>query len=143
MEATVPPTVSKQGAWATSKSPKGHDMKIHEIALNKAISILQSLNCQFAIIDAQGNKHGKLLIAESKPAKLRKMRLPFREVTNFCAEHLTNLQVGAVAQLPIKKYGSKNVQSWSSSFMQKTYGKGSYTSHINRETEVVEILRIF
>jgi hypothetical protein len=120
---------------------KGHNMKIHEIALNKAINILQSLNCEFAIIDAQGNKHGNLLITEQTKTRGKNI-YPYREAVNFCGQYLCHLQIGQVAQLPYEKYGANKVQSWVGSYMHRAYGKESYSTHINKETNFVEVLRI-
>lgn len=115
-------------------------MKIHDIALNKAISILNSLGCQFAIIDSDGNQHGDLVIATERQRS--SSQYPRGEPTKFVSGYLSTIKTGQVVEIPFEKYGGMKLQSWVSSYMYRTFGRDSYTSHINENTGFLEVLKI-
>lgn len=115
-------------------------MKIHDIALNKAIAILNSLGCQFAIIDADGNQHGDLTVVIERQRSIS--LYPRGEPTKFVSGYLSTIKTGQVVEIPFEKYGREKLQSWISSYMYRTFGRDSYTSHINDATGFIEVLKI-
>lgn len=109
--------------------------------MHKAISILNSLDCKYAIIDSNGVKRGDLIIAQSKPK--RKINLyPMGEFSNYVKPFLGVLKTGQVAQIPFDKYVPEKVQSAACNWMRVNIGKDSYATHINKESKCIEVLRI-
>ena len=117
-------------------------MKIQEITLQKAIMLLKSLNCQYAIIDANGVTHGDLPIAESNSKTRQKSLYGHGELAAYVKAYLENLQLGQVAEIPCGKYPLVTIQVSACNWMRTHAGSDSYTSHMNRETQCVEVLRI-
>jgi hypothetical protein len=115
-------------------------MKIQKIAFQKAVDILDSLNCQYAIIDADGKTHGTLLV-EKKPKRQASI-YPQGEMSNYVKPYLETLKVGGVAELPIDKYTSEKLQAAACNWMRMNVGKDTFTTHVNKETKRVEVLRI-
>ena len=115
-------------------------MKIQDIALNKAITILNSLNCQFAVIDNNGNHFGTLKISTERLRAISKY--PRGEATKFVSGYLASIKTGDVVEIPLKKYGGNKLQSWVSAYMCRTFGPESATSHINSDTGYLEVLKI-
>ena len=115
-------------------------MQVQKIALNKAISILDSLSCVYAIIDANGNQFGLLKVEQPKTKSAR--LYPYGEPTNYSKKYLEHIKVGQVVEVPFDKYTSEKLQSYICNYLSKHIGTGNYTSHINKETNCVEVLRI-
>jgi hypothetical protein len=117
-------------------------MKIQEITLQKAITLLKSLNCRYAIIDANGVTHGELPIAESNFKTRSKSLYGHGELTNYVKVYLQNLQLGQIAEIPCLQYPPPTLQTRACNWMRTHVGSDTYTTHANKETNCVEVLRI-
>lgn len=114
--------------------------EVQKAALEKAIVWLKAAGCTFAIIDADGEKHGDLDVAEKK--RRRALEHAYGELTTYITPHLSKIKPGEVVEIPLGKYTRKNVQSSCSSWMCRTFGNGSHTTAYNPKTKNVEILRV-
>lgn len=114
--------------------------QIQEQALKRAIAMLEGMKCAYAIIDPLGNKHGLLEVKE--PAVRGARKHPHGERSTYARSFISSMQIGDVVSVPFGKYDAFDVQSSSTSAAHKLWGRGSVTTTINREKQVVEIMRI-
>lgn len=114
--------------------------EVQRIALEKSITWLKAAGCTFAIIDADGNKHGELDITEKK--KRRPTEHPYGELSSYVGPFLKDIKPGEVVEVPLGKYTRKVAQSSCSAWMCRHFGNGSHTTSYNPKTKHVEILRI-
>jgi len=115
--------------------------QIQEVALKRAIALLEGMKCSYAIIDPIGIKHG--LLAVKEPVVRSGVRKhPHGERSTYVRTHLNPMMVGDVVNIPFGKYDALDVQSSSTSAAHKLWGKGSVTTTINRTNQVVELMRI-
>lgn len=115
--------------------------KIIEQTISKAIKMLEACDCQFAIIDKDGNEYGELEVVVQK--KRSANLFPYGELKNYIKQHIDNLQPGDVVSIPALHYGLGPIQSSASSTACVMFGNGSCTTTRNREKNTVEILRVF
>ncbi len=114
--------------------------EVQKSALDKAIVWLKAAGCTFAIIDADGNKHGELEVTEKK--KKRASLYPHGELAGYVAPFLKNIKAGEVVDVPLGKYDRKTIMSTCSSWMCRFFGNGTHTAAFNKEKNVVEVLRV-
>jgi hypothetical protein len=117
-------------------------MKIQEITLQKAITLLKSLNCQYAIIDANGITHGDLPVAGNNFKTRSKSLFAHGELANYVKNYLKNLSLGQVVEIPCEQYPIVAIQTSACNWMRTHVGSDTYTTHANKETNCVEVLRI-
>ena len=115
--------------------------KIHDLALKRAISILEGLRLPYAIIDALNKKHGSLEI-KGPDAIVKINKYPRGERSTYCRTFLEKMSVGDVIAIQAGKYDVVSVQATSISAANRMWSAGSITTTIDREKHVVEILRI-
>ncbi|MFZ4599609.1 MAG: hypothetical protein ACOYNN_13275 [Terrimicrobiaceae bacterium] len=114
---------------------------IQEVALKRAIAMLEGMKCSYAIIDPMGNKHGLLDVKEpTVRSGIRKH--PHGERANYVRTYTSAMAIGSVVEVPFGKYDALDIQSSSTSAAHKMWGKGSVTTTINRPRGVLEIMRI-
>jgi hypothetical protein len=115
--------------------------QIQEMALKRAIAMLEGMKCSYAIIDPIGNKHGLLAVKEPiVRSSLRKF--PHGERSAYVRAYLNPMRVTDVIDIPFSKYDALDVQASATSAAHKLWNKGSVTTTINRPKQVVEIMRI-
>jgi hypothetical protein len=114
---------------------------VQKSALDKAIIWLKAAGCTFAIIDADGNKHGELDVKEKKTRK-RTSPYPYGELAAYVSTYLKDLKVGEVGEVPLGKYDRQSIQSSCSSWMCRVFGNGSHTTALDPKRKVIEVLRI-
>lgn len=112
--------------------------KVQQVALERAITMLKSLNCAFEVQDPDGQvyKHGEKVKAK------RAWSDTGREVGLVVRESLGNIKVGEVKKVPIGNLPVNTVQSRCSTHMCNRFGSGSSVTSINREEGVIEVLRL-
>jgi len=115
--------------------------QIQEITFKRAIALLESMKCVYAIIDPIGNKHGTLEVKEEKVKPKRKF--PHGERSTYIRKYMKDMMVGNVIEIPFDKYGGPDIQTSVGSTSNRIWGKGSVTSTINRTGSVVEVMRIY
>jgi hypothetical protein len=104
-------------------------LEILQRDLTKAIRLLESMDFQFAIIDADGNVHGTLKVAELKQ-KRRKGLYEKGELSNYIAPRIKNLNEKEFTLLPYDKFERNIFQRAACSIANKMYGKGNFTTHM-------------
>jgi len=115
--------------------------QIQEVALKRAIAMLEGMKCSYAIIDPLGNKHGLLAVKEPV-TRSGSRKYPHGERSTYVRTYLNPVMVGDVVDVPFGKYDALDVQASSTSAAHKMWGRGSVTTTINRTKQVVELMRI-
>ena len=114
---------------------------IQELALKRAIAMLEGMKCSYAIIDPLGNKHGLLAVKEPT-VRSGVRKYPHGERSTYVRFYLAPMMIGDVVNIPFGKYDALDVQSSSTSAAHKMWGKGSVTTTINRPKQLIELMRI-
>ncbi len=113
--------------------------EIKVITMKRAFALLDACQCSYAVIDPDGNKHGNLELAAA-PSKRRSCEFPFGSIMTHIRQHLPEMNIGDVVQIPAGEYGAARVRATAVSFLCKKDGKNAYTSTITGG--MVEIMRI-
>ena len=115
-------------------------LEIQKKTLQKAIDLLDTLGCSYAIIDLDGNQLGKLEI--SQPKKKSSLRFARGEIKRYLERYLINLKVGEVVSIPYDKFGPNTVQASTAAWFHHRFGGGCQTSTLNHNNSCVEVLRL-
>jgi len=113
--------------------------ELQKLGLQRTITFLDSIKCQYKLIDVEGNVHTNI------PEDVLKKRSPskygHKELSNYIRPYIERLKIGDVVLIPFGAFDASSIQSSATSLTGMTYGKGSYTSH---KTETgLEIMRLF
>ena len=117
--------------------------QVETIALQRALVLLNSINVQYAIIDSDGQKYGTLELATPKVRQRAESEFPVGELRTYIRPFVENLEIGGMVDLPASKFKIEKVQSGVGSWFNQKNGKGSAITSINRDKNVVEVLRVF
>jgi hypothetical protein len=120
----------------------------HKILKSAVIGLLQLQGkglVQFKVIYG-GNEWGTLEVVKEKPVD-KKPRyyqqgdVPYGFMKDYVLKYLTPLQPNEVVEIPYPPHDSETVRSNAGAYASKMWGKGTYTSTVNRAKQVVEIYR--
>ena len=112
---------------------------VKQATLTKAINFLNAVGAKYAIIDADGNKHGDLEVVEAKTAP---RKYPHAEMSTYVGKHLANMSITDVVEIPFDKYEGSEVRSAAVSWGCYHWGNGAITTSTNKDKKVVEVLRV-
>ena len=115
--------------------------QVQKITFNRAIVLLDSMKCIYAIMDPLGNKHGTLPIGGIKSIK-RIPKHPHGQRSAYVRKYIDGMKVGDVVQIPFDKFGGSDIQATIASTAWRHWGKGSITSTIIQVNQIVEVMRI-
>ena len=115
--------------------------QIQGVVLKRVIAMLEGLKCPYAIIDPLGSKHG-LLEVKMPVVRTKNPKYPHGERSKYCRKFLEKMAIGDVAVIPVGKYDVISIQAASISCANRIWESGSVTTTLNREKQLVEILRI-
>lgn len=118
-------------------------MEVQKLALHRAMAMLTAAKCQFAIVDAEGNKYGGLQVA----APPQRTRGPFPRgtlVAHFLP-HIKDMKPGDAACVPYgicaaEKSHRDALQKAIASHCSGAWGNKTYITHMNDAG--VEVLRV-
>jgi len=108
----------------------------------KAVELLKASGAQFKVISPNGDEFGELEVTAEKKKTFRFTR---GELAAFYKPALESLKVGEVATIKNpdpSKYDIEDFRSSACSWISKHWGLESHTSTIDRNFDVLEILRI-
>lgn len=117
-------------------------LDIQKKTLQKAIDLLDTLGCSYAIIDLDGNHYGTLQVNQPKLSKKAPLRFERGEIRRYLEQYLLTLKVGEVVAIPFGKFGGGTVQSSTAAWFHHRFGSGCQTSTMNHKTNCVEVLRL-
>ena len=114
--------------------------QIKQTTLKKANALLNAVGAQYAIIDADGEKHGTLEVTEKR--KSRKRLYKHGELTAYCVSNFKELSIGDVFVFPIGSYPIQDMQRTLSSWLCKQYGNSTHTTCMSEDRQSIEVLRV-
>ncbi|MGA1240846.1 MAG: hypothetical protein ACO3XZ_08965 [Ilumatobacteraceae bacterium] len=106
-------------------------------ALSNMLKGLQTLGCNFIVVDSDGKKHEHGGVAERR-AKNKNVGL-----TKYYGPFVRDLNPGESVEIPVGEYSLDQIQSGVSSILSKAWGNGSYITARNADKNIVEVLRVF
>jgi hypothetical protein len=112
--------------------------------LTKAERLLLSVGVKYQIRYPDGTLHGNMPQTPEQPNRKRRKRshYPLGHLTKHILNHMKiDTPVGVVMSIPVSVYGFDAIQSCASSLAGVHWGKGSYTSYRNKQSQSIEILR--
>ena len=116
--------------------------EIYEKVLNVAMRNLRQIGCAFKIMDADGQLY-EYDIDRLNVKQRSSNRYEYGAVRATYLDLIKELQAGEVATIPFNEdIPPSLVQSGACAWMSENWGAGTYTTHVNREKEVIEILRL-
>lgn len=118
-------------------------MEVQKIAIDRAIALLSAAKCQFAIIDAAGNRHGTLEIAS--PALRSRGAFPRGTLVAHFLPHIEHMKPGDAYVVPYGAFAAEkshreSLQKAISSHCSAAWGNKTYITHMNEKG--VEVLRV-
>lgn len=116
-------------------------LEIQKKTLQKAVDLLDTLGCSYAIVDVDGNKFGTLEVNYKQKGKKAPSRFEHGEQRKYVESFVKNMKVGDVVAVPWGKFG-KSLQGSVGSWFCKHHGIGSQTSTLNNSNQTIEVLRL-
>lgn len=116
-------------------------MDIKELAISRAIAMLNAADAKYKIVMPDGREFGEL---EVKPPRIRKRsyRYPPGEMSAYWRPLVKDFEVGTVLSIPFGKFDGVHLRGTMSGYFTTTYGKGAVMTSINHETKTIECLRV-
>lgn len=124
---------------------KTEDIEIYQKVIAVATRNLRQIGCAFKIVDADGNtfEHDVNRVIEPAKAKRQNNKYNYGQVRKTYMPFIKDLQPGDVALVPFDTVVAPiATQSGACAWMSENWGVGTYTTHMNRDKNVVEILRL-
>lgn len=118
-------------------------MDVKNVALNKALGLLNALGLKYKVIDIDGNEYGELkVMPEPSSKRIRRLPYPRGHLAAYAKQYVnTNLNVGDVAFIPMSNiFDTKDVAHAAGKLMYQYFGMGSYVTEIGDSG--VEVLRV-
>jgi hypothetical protein len=135
-------TTPTTNAIATlSEAPAPGNVKT--MALNRAMALLRAAGATFAIIDADGTKHGELELAPPPKVSLRTQVVPRGSMMAVYKAPLDALPVGEMTVIPYGAFDNdrdrESLRGSVASYCTRLWGKQTYMTHCN--SVGIEVLR--
>jgi hypothetical protein len=118
-------------------------MEVQKLALHRAIAMLTAAKCQFAVIDAEGNKYGALEVAA--PPQRTRGAFPRGTLVAHFQPHIKDMKPGDAVCVPYgmcadEKPHRDALQKAIASHLSAAWGRKTYITHMNDKG--VEVLRV-
>lgn len=111
-------------------------MSIKQIAVQKAIAMLQAANAQYSIVDEEGKEYTNIV------NKRRKTEHPFGSVREHYKPYIQDMEPGDLVEVPNGNFPLESIQSGIVSWFCTTHGSGSCMTALNRSKNVIEVIRL-
>ena len=115
--------------------------ELEQKALNRLLDGLRNIGCSYVVIDKDGADyvHGKAL--NSKLKKGSKYG-PYGTLREYYGPWIKDLAPGDTVEIPAKHFELEDLQSGVCSKAITDWGPGSCMTSMNREKNVLEVLRV-
>jgi hypothetical protein len=110
-----------------------------QIAVARAVDLLVAAGAAYEV-HFEGVVYGKL--PESVKTGKRKFKYKRGELTRYVLPFIEKLECGAVVNIPADKFDLLVLQGAATSHAAHKWGAGNYVSHMRREDNHLELLRI-
>lgn len=120
-------------------------IELQQMALAKALAMLKGAGAQYIVRMPDGAEHilGDLKLAPPEPEvkpRVRKPRVPLGTYSAIYEPHLKDLEIGAVALVPVEGVDGRALQSACTGWCNSRWGVGACMSH--RTDSHIEIMRV-
>lgn len=116
-------------------------MSVENIAVSRAVALLNAAKVQYKIITDDGAEYGSLKVVIPKMGK-RVYTRPRGEMRDYYLPHVQHLQSGGSAKIPFGQYEPEDIRGPLTAWCTAHWGNGSYITSVNRAEQCVEILRV-
>lgn len=99
-----------------------HQNSLFDIAINRAIKVLENTGCQYVVITPDGTRIGELGKGKKAKSEYRK-----GDILNHVLPHIKDTKAGEMAFIPLGTFNPRSVASSLSSWCSRNWGLGSYT----------------
>lgn len=113
-------------------------MTIKQDAVKKALALLKAANAMYRIIEEDGSEYTN--IVEKK--KTRTYQYPKGALTSYLRPHVENMEMGELIEIPVGEFNLHSLQSAVTGWFCNNKGNGSCMSSVNKDKNVVEVIRI-
>jgi hypothetical protein len=107
------------------------------MAIQSAIKMLDARGCMYKVIDPNGGTYSNMPEKEEK-----KRSSPVQSFKEYVNPFLDNLQVNGFIAIPFDKYDGSELQANLCARANTRWGPKSVMTSVNREQQVVEIIRL-
>jgi hypothetical protein len=146
-------TPTRTGRVGKKLSAANKSMDLIQRTIEESAEILRNLGCEYIIVTRDGRalEHGELparLRQQAAPATPKKSkRLPPGTYSSHYKPIIENLPVGEVVSIPFRTVTGVNLSvsglnSAVTAWIATNWGTDCSTTHINRKTKVIEVLRL-
>ena len=111
---------------------------IQNVALDRAIKILEALKLKYAIKDFDGKILGNLEIKKQEKVLKYKRGSP----AQYVRPYLQNLQIGETVTVPCGQFDKQTVAQSCSSMAYNLWGKGGATQTCRNGNNSIELIRV-
>ena len=106
----------------------------------KAVELLKASGAKFKVISPNGTEFGELEVA---PEKKKHFKYEYGALKAVFIEYLKDLKEAEVAQIKVPdSIDVEDVRSSACAWMATNWGAGTYTTTVDRDFNVVEVLRV-
>jgi hypothetical protein len=116
---------------------------IHKAALDKALSYLIAVGCQFAVIDPDGNKHGTLEVVAPKIPGKRNLKYPYGSIAAHLKPFLSQLtEIGKHTSFPVLDFDPQYLKTNAIAWCEYRFGKNKVLFEITDNQKSIEAIRL-
>ena len=119
--------------------------KIFQTMLKKAVADLSTLQArglvEFKVIDKEGGSFGGLVVEQPKKKVKNPSNLPHGTIRNYALTFVKDLKEDEIVSIPVNGYIVENLRGNICSWATTVWGKGTYTTTYNKETDSIEVYR--
>lgn len=117
-------------------------MQIHNVTIERAITMLNAANAQFKIITQDGSEFGTLEVKEIKERKRKPNKYPYGTLKAYFIGYVDGLQPKDAIAIPFGRFEPEELRGPICAWCCTHWGKGSINTVINKELRQIEILRL-
>jgi hypothetical protein len=86
-------------------------------------------------------EHGSLEVVAKKIKRSSRLGLPFGTLRDHVVPYITGMEPGDLVEIPCGDFPAENVRSNACAWATAAWGRGTYTSTVNRKTKHIELYR--
>jgi hypothetical protein len=116
--------------------------ELEQKALNRLLEGLRNLGCSYVVIDKDGADYtyGDAFKKERQKKGAKYGR--YGALREYYGPWLKDLEPGSSVEIPCKDFDITDIQAGVASQASAIWGNGSYVTSMNREKNVLEVLRV-
>lgn len=116
--------------------------KVLNTSIKQLLALEERAHIRFKVVTADGLEYGSLTIKNDKNKKKKKSSLyPYGEIRQYILPFVQNITPDQVVSIPIGRYDLETVRGNTCSWCTGAWGKGTYSSTVDKEKRTVEIYR--